>query len=210
MIFNILFLAAAVFLFHINNEDIQSAVFMASCITIALVARRQTNIVHLCLILFFFKTAESLVLLFVPTHLPEGEPYVWLNHTYYSVHVIVDSLVLLTIYKRQTIARLYMSPAQIEHKLHRTRADLGLMLLMCCYLVIDLLGMGENLIRNLDYLGFSEEFAKPYWSWTYIYDTYGEKKRTLNLIEFLVIWSTVSYQTQPFTLGKPGEMLKRF
>jgi len=116
---------------------------------------------------------------------------VWTGNTMFGTHLALDILLFLAIFYRPIVAQLCLSKQDIAKRVHFVNADLSLMVLFLIYMIVDFLAIGENLIRNLEHIGFSEEFAKQFWSWTLIYDGYEEIKRTLNIMEFLVIWSTI-------------------
>lgn len=69
------------------------------------------------------------------------------------------------------------------------RADLAMILVLILFILVDLSATAENLLRNLEHLGLSEELARPLWELNWIFYHYEYFKRFLMGIQFLVLWS---------------------
>ena len=81
---------------------------------------------------------------------------------------------------------------------------MGLIAVYSLFMTVELLAIAENIIRNLEHIGFSETTAKPFWGWDWIYHNFEIIKRTLLGLEFLVIWSCIRSKGQKnrLTLSK--------
>lgn len=68
-----------------------------------------------------------------------------------------------------------------------TFADNLLFAVFCMLALITLLAFGENLIRNLEYMGVSEDFAKHFWEWTFFFTYYEIFIHILELLVCLIV-----------------------
>ena len=67
---------------------------------------------------------------------------------------------------------------------------------MVLFILVDLAALIENLLRNLDYMGFSEEFAKPLWELNWVFYHYAQMKVIILGLQFLILWSTLSHMSK--------------
>lgn len=167
-----------------------ASIFILLFVVTALLNKDDPNIVHLCLGMTFIILVEKLVFLFVPI---QGTPQVWINNRIYLIHVIFDFLFFTFLIFRGAISRaLYQKLNRSTEGLHLTNADISLFGVMILFIFVDLAATIENLLRNLEHLGFSEDIAKPLWQLNWIYYHYPQMKYGLMGLQFLVLWSTLS------------------
>lgn len=167
-----------------------ASIFILLFVVTALLNKDDPNIVHLCLGMTFIILVEKLVFLFVPI---QGTPQIWINNRIYLIHVIFDFLFFTFLIFRGAISRaLYQKLNRSTEGLHLTNADISLFGVMILFIFVDLAATIENLLRNLEHLGFSEEVAKPLWQLNWIYYHYPQMKYGLMGLQFLVLWSTLS------------------
>ena len=167
-----------------------TAIFSSLFLVTALLNKSETNIVHLCVGFSLISILEQIVFLFVPL---TGEPQVWFNNRIFFIHLIFDLCLFSFLIFRGAISRtLYQKLNKPTEGLHLTNADISLFGVMILFIFVDLAATIENLLRNLEHLGFSEEVAKPLWQLNWIYYHYPQMKYGLMGLQFLVLWSTLS------------------
>lgn len=178
-----------------------SLLYMISIIGIMLLKARETTVLHLCAGLLLFKSLELTALFITPTNTLSGSslPYIWLNANNYLIHLIFDICVLLFLFYRPPISRIYLrwlvfpkGKKHTDQALTYSQAEAWLMGVMFLYFFVDLAALTENFIRNMDYLGISKDIAQYFWNWTLVYHLYTPTKNVLNLLELLAIWLSVS------------------
>ena len=80
---------------------------------------------------------------------------------------------------------------------------MALMTVFLLFISVDFLAFIENLIRNLDYLGVNEEFAKQFWGWNWVFYNYSSMKSILLGLELLAVLSiTTKVARQNFSRKK--------
>ncbi len=192
----VLALTTISYLNYIDEWEVVYFLYISFAFLIAGLNAKHSSIVHLCFGLAIFKAVEFVAVFYSPMVAQEGEPYVWINTQLYLIHLLTDVIVLFFLFFRPWIS--YRCLYWLDFSKSKTpdysytRAETLIMAIISMYFVVDLTTMIENFIRNLDYLGFDEEFAKQFWHWTWMYDNYAYFKRTLNALELLMIWSTVN------------------
>jgi len=179
-----------------------SILFLAICYT-SYLGRTNPNIVTLCLGFLVVISLEQIVFLYVPL---EGTPQVWVNNNIYLIHIICDfSLLLFLIYRGALCRWLFNKWHKESNGLHLTNADISMLMVIAIITLVDIAALIENLLRNLEHLGFSEAIAKPLWELNWIFYHYGPIKYCLMGLMFLVLWSTVTQMAQ-----KESKLLQRF
>ena len=187
VLFFIIGVSLAIF---IDIPFVSSLIFPATALLSAYVNRHEPNILHLCLGLFVIAVLERIVFLFVPT---SGTPQVWVNNRIYILHFLFDAGFLLFLVCRGAISRfIYQRLNKPTKGLHLTNADISLFAVMVLFILLDLAALIENLLRNLEHMGFSEEFAKPLWELNWVFYNYPQMKSIILGIQFFILWSTLS------------------
>ncbi|WP_018692539.1 hypothetical protein [Algicola sagamiensis] len=155
--------------------------------------RQHMNIVHLCLMLVMLKVLELLLFeLVIPTSSDTISTF-WVNNFVYLASFALDLTVFFLLMFRTSFSRTYLIKAnRPSEPIFMTNADIGLMSLYFLLMVFNLVALIENIIRHLEMVGFSEEFAKQFWDWDWVFYNYSDIKRVFLGIELFVIWSTVS------------------
>ena len=69
-----------------------------------------------------------------------------------------------------------------------TNADILLMSVYGLFVVINVLALGENIIRNLEHFGIAENVAKTFWSWDFIYYNYPNAKRAIIALQLFAVF----------------------
>lgn len=113
------------------------------------------------------------------------------NNVHFGTHLLFDFLVLAFISYRRTIMLFFfksdrrrqaeiLKPAIIDAPLY------GVFVLFC---MLDGLALSENIIRNLDRIGFSVEFSKQFWDWMFFYNNYEILKAILIGLMFMTLFA---------------------
>ena len=182
---------AALGVAFIQTPHIFILVFLFACCYSIFVNRAHVNIVSLLAILLLIKTAEFAILFFVT-----GTKS---NYIIFSSFFLIDVPAIILIALRTPLCRM------IEYKLTGsikdadtyvvTNADLLVGKIYIIYCFINLLALIEHALRHLEHFGFPED--APYTVYMYenfrlIWDNYEYLKHTLNFIEFVAVFATVS------------------
>ncbi len=155
--------------------------------------RDNVNAVHICAIQLTVVTLEYSVFHFNVFALHESSLHLWKNTRIYTIHFITDTVNFIALAYRPALSRMVL---RIRNRscedVHFTISDMTLMTICLLFIVADLLAMFENFIRNLDYLGFDEEFAKQFWDWNWVFYNYPTIKSILAGVE---LWAILSITT---------------
>lgn len=177
----------------IDAPQSSSLIFIAALLFTILVNLDDINIISLGTTLIFFKIIEEILFTIFPITGDSVTPNFFINNRIYLTHFCLDSLLFLFIIFRAPLWRPLLSfLKQKTGGIHLINADMGLVVVYALFILVDLTAAGENLIRNLEHVGFTEETAKSYWQWDWVYYHYSDIKRALMGFEFFVIWSTIT------------------
>ena len=113
------------------------------------------------------------------------------NNFHFTLHFILDFLVLSFIANRRAVMLYLFKGRKSKHSeiLKGSLVDAPLYGVFVLFCIADLLALVENLVRSLERIGVSEEFAKAYWSWTFIFDNYEIIKATLFGLMFMTLFA---------------------
>lgn len=113
------------------------------------------------------------------------------NNVYFGTHLLFDLVVLLFIaYRRPLMLYLFKNSKNKQVEILKpTIVDAPLYGVFILFCVVDGLALLENIIRNLDRLGFSEEFSKQFWSWMFVYNNYEILKAVLIGLMFMTLFA---------------------
>lgn len=180
----------------LGDWSIDARLYMISLALVVITQRKHAAIMHMALGFMAIKGLELIVFEFVATSEAMNQPIVWVNQNIYITHLLVDALFMTFLLYRPFISRRYLywlkCRPTTSKELTYTRAETLLITVTAFYLVVDMLAIIENLIRNLEHVGVNEAFAKQFWHWTWIFDNYSLIKQILNVLEFLLIWSVIN------------------
>ncbi|NUZ12421.1 hypothetical protein HUZ36_16680 [Pseudoalteromonas sp. McH1-7] len=155
--------------------------------------RENVNAIHICAIQLTIITLEYSVFHFNVFGLNADALHLWKNTRIYTIHLITDMVNFIVLAYRPVISRAVQRVRNKPcGKVHFTISDMSLMTVCLLFIVADLLAMFENFIRNLDYLGFDEEFAKQFWEWNWVFYNYPTIKSIIAGIE---LWAILSITT---------------
>lgn len=213
----LLVLSGLAFVMYMDNWVVTSQVFIGSLLVMTLFNLRHTAALHLCIGMLVIKVVEYLIYSQTPTSPIDGEPFVWVNNRIYATNFIIDIFMFLFIAYRPEISNRYLPWLRFSktpQDLNTIHTEIALLFLVRIYLILIAATLLENLIRNLEHLGFSEEFANIFWEWTWMYHLYEPVKRVLNAFELMLILSTTltftrRIRNQKMEKQEKSEMMER-
>ncbi|TMN32689.1 hypothetical protein [Pseudoalteromonas sp. S2755] len=166
---------------------------ITALIVIMIWYRDNVNAVHICAIQLVIMILGYAAFHFNVFALHEDSLYLWKNTRIYTIHLITDVAHFIALAYRPALSRviLRMRNKSCEN-VHFTISDMTLMTVSLLFILVVLLAMFENFIRNLDYLGFDEEFAKQFWDWNWVFYNYPTIKSILAGVE---LWAILSITT---------------
>lgn len=197
----LLFIPFSIFYF---NSELDQVVMLTAIAIMGLVYFADTNIRHICFLLFVAHLLGFSFFHFELFALSDESVQVWKNTRIYLIHFLTDVVLFLLIATRPILSRNWlMRKGQSVKSIVMTNADMALMTVFLLFICIDLLAMAENLIRNLEYLGVNEEFAKQFWGWDWVFYNYSPMKSILLGLELLAVLSiTTKVARQNFSRKK--------
>ncbi|AXQ98873.1 hypothetical protein [Pseudoalteromonas piscicida] len=197
----LLFIPFSIFYF---NSELDQVVMLTAIAFIGAVYYSDVNIRHICFILFFTRIVGFAIIYFNLFSLNDDSLYLWKNNRIFLIHLLIDITSFLLIAFRPMLSRNWLAKKGKETKeVLMTNADMALMTLFLLFIGVDSLALVENLIRNLDYLGVNEEFAKQFWGWDWVFYNYSSMKSILLGLELLAVLSiTTKVARQNFSRKK--------
>ncbi|ATD09168.1 hypothetical protein SIO17_18960 [Pseudoalteromonas piscicida] len=162
------------------------------------------NVRHICVALFATHSLGYSALYFNIFPLDDNSLHLWKNNRIYLIHLVTDIVTFLAVAFRPAFSRIWLARKNISsHEIKMTNADMALMTVFLLFISVDFLAFIENLIRNLDYLGVNEEFAKQFWGWNWVFYNYSIMKNILLGLELLAVLSiTTKVARQNFSRKK--------
>ncbi|MEZ7206443.1 hypothetical protein [Pseudoalteromonas sp. DY56-GL79] len=189
MINFVLLAFSACLLIYIDASAYTEAILLAAVIVAIISNRSSVNGLHLALILFFIISVETMIQA-SQVLVPSGDMLnVWKNTIIYSTYLAFDLIALITMMLRPAISRTILPDRKAE--IYMTPSEILLISVYVLFIGINLLALGENFIRNLEHLGVSEEFAKQFWSWDWVYYSYPTMKRVVIAIQLFSIFMLI-------------------
>ncbi|WDE03677.1 hypothetical protein SG34_020155 [Thalassomonas viridans] len=160
--------------FFYKTPQYYDIIFTLFLFGLAIFNFNKINIRHICGIIIVFKLAIfSLMNFYLLEYMSNFKSLVD-NTVIYGVQLIALILLAVIMFFRPVISRFLhnKTSAKSNPDISITFADNLLFITFSILAAVTLLAFVENLIRNLDYLGVNEEFAKIFWQWTFFYDNY--------------------------------------
>lgn len=175
--FDVIFLITLLlcgFTFVYKQPQTYDLVLSVVLFCIAIININNINIRHICGLLITYKLAiyclmnfyliDSIAILQLDS--------IWTNSILFGIQLITLTIMTGIMFYRPVLSRFIenkRSPVEND-QVTVTFADNILVLLFKVLTIITLIVFCENIIRHLDYVGFSEEFAKNFWHWIFFYN----------------------------------------
>lgn len=160
-------------------------VFLASCAYTYNRCQYSSNISSTLLILAAFKLLECSL---YPYIRPMG------NYILYPTWLALDLAVMFLLMFKVPLLR-KLNPQADKNSYFVTRADMLLGGIYFLYLIISILALIEHILRHLDDFGASEGANYVLYlheNARYVYHAFPYIKHLLNILEFIVVWSTLT------------------
>jgi len=180
VVFFLISLAAAIF--FIRDAGNFMLVFLSVCAYLLYRFNRNLNVSFVFLLLAGFKLLEYSVFDYAKN---AG------NFVLYPTWILIDLAIVLILMFKAPLLRKF-EPRQNENVYFVTRLDMLLGAIYLLHLSVNLLALAEHFLRHLDSFGLpvsNELTAFLFENARFIYHIFPYVKHTLNISEFLVIWS---------------------
>jgi len=170
----VLALALSGLTFFYKSPQYYDIAFTSFLFSLAILNFNNVNIRHICGIIILFKLGIFCLINYYLMESILHLPNLWINAIIFGIQLIALTLLTGVMFFRPVISRFLhnKTSAKSNPDISITFADNLLFITFSILATVTLLAFGENLIRNLEYLGVNEEFAKTFWQWTFFYDNY--------------------------------------
>lgn len=171
------------------GQNIQS-VFIIFAIALLFLAKDDQNSQYLVIVFLSYFAFAKLVIFLLETYIYPNYNGLIQNTFAFGSALIEDLLLIYFIRNRMEMSLLF-TKGKSPKVLEKNYADGPLLGLLIGYVAIDLLALIENVIRNLDKLGISEDFAKQFWDVMFFYNNYEYIKVVLISLTIAVLYMGV-------------------
>ena len=180
-----LLLLSASLLMYLDNSIYTEAILISALVVSALLNRKNINNLHLSTVILCVVAVETLIQ--ASEVLIPSPPIlnVWKNSIIYSTYLGFDILAFTLVIFRVSLSR---GISNQHEQVRMTNADILLMSVYGLFVVINVLALGENIIRNLEHFGIAENVAKTFWSWDFIYYNYPNAKRAIIALQLFAVF----------------------
>lgn len=200
--------------FHIYFERFVDIPLLLLVLSFSYIAKEQENIIHITIGLLLFIAIEFVGYeLIAELWFAEHPAYVK-NTLTLSFQLLMDVGVFFYLKNRVRLSTYYVNrfaPKKQEY-IYMTHADILLVGLFFLFMLVDLATLAENIIRNLEYFGVDESFAKQFWSWNWFYKAYPYIKSILLSCVITVLLATVyveRFRPAPIKESEEDSTLKK-
>lgn len=165
---------------------------------ITYISRRLVNLQHIAVTMLLVVTSEYFIVQHLISLNSQGLPAFQTNALIFGTHFLVDLVMLLFLKYRVRFSLRYIRRTNPDNwrAIYMTHADPLLYGIFFAFVLVDLAAFGENIIRNLEYLGVDEAFAKQFWSWGLIYYNYEILKSILLSCVMTTLLATIFVERQ--------------
>ncbi|KJY94401.1 hypothetical protein [Pseudoalteromonas piscicida] len=183
---------------HYQSINALHLLFMGCIAMTSFFLRGQENIKHIVLILLVLSFIEYGFFSYFMNLNKAGLPAYQTNAFIYSLHLVCDFIALMILKYRVRLSLRYVRFTNPDNwrAVYMTYADPILYGIYFAFVIVDLAAFGENIIRNLEYVGVNESFAKQFWSWSFIYQNYEILKSILLSCVVTTILATIFVERQ--------------
>ncbi|MGA4604296.1 hypothetical protein KIJ96_10885 [Pseudoalteromonas piscicida] len=183
---------------HYQSINTLHLLFMGCIAMTSFFLRGQENIKHIVLVLLVLSFIEYGFFNYFMNLNKAGLPGYQTNAFIYSLHLVCDFIALMILKYRVRLSLRYMRFTNPDNwrAVYMTYADPILYGIYFAFVIVDLAAFGENIIRNLEYVGVNESFAKQFWSWSFIYQHYEILKSILLSCVITTLLATIFVERQ--------------
>lgn len=201
---------------YVNSWQVTGVLFLSVIAVICALNRFDKDCLLLCLGIAVLKLLGLLLNQFFWQQHVDGQPTIWVNHHMYLVNLSIDIASFLFVVFRSEIANVIWPSVNQDNKHEQGKGysvfsaklikfELAYLFIFRCYMLVDASAMFENLMRNLEFLGVTEEIAIHFWEWHWIYHSFAPLKRFLNAMELLLLLSLTLQSIREQTRSSPEQ-----
>lgn len=184
------FLAAFLLVFSVPAGQHLLSVFCLLLISLFLLSKKDVNSGYLVLVFLGVFSLGKVLLYPLEEYLfPISSGFVQ-NLSVFSINLFLD-LLLIFFLKNRMVFSLKITNGRKPEVLEKNYSEGPLYGLLIGWCLVDFLALLENIVRNLEHLGISEDFAKQFWHITFIYDYYEYAKGVLMALTIVVLYMGV-------------------
>ncbi|AUJ72638.1 hypothetical protein PNC201_22110 (plasmid) [Pseudoalteromonas sp. NC201] len=184
---------------HIKFVDHIHFAIIGVLLLVTLLIKYQENMKHLVALISTTLLIEYYTFSTFSATLETGEQPYQVNSLIYLSALILDLIVFYILKYRVRFSLQFVKRFQPKkwQYIYTTHADILLYGVYLAFIVVDLLVLGEHLLRNMDYIfGVSEATAKPFWSWNWVYKSYPYAKSILLSCVVTILLATIFVENQ--------------
>lgn len=140
-----------------------------------LMEKKDLNFRYLSASIISVSAIEIILISFLLKHIYEQYSGFTQGLWIYSTHLFIDLIIYYLISNRKELCLKYFfknTPSKHSTILDKSILDAPLLGVYFLFCIVDILALGENFLRNLDKIGFSEDFSKQFWHIQLIFDYY--------------------------------------
>jgi len=171
------------------GQNIQSA-FVLLSVALLFFSKDDQNSQYLVVVFLSYFALAKIVIFILETYIyPNYNGLI--QNTFAFGSALIEDLCLIYLVRNRMKMSLLFTRGKAPKVLERNYADGPLLGLLIGYVFIDFLALVENAIRNLEHLGFSEDFAKQFWDFMFFYNNYEYIKVVLISLTIMVLYMGV-------------------
>lgn len=143
--------------------------------------RADKSYCYVLLVLAIFSVLELLVVTILSKTVLGQYSHFVENNAFFLTHLVIDTLVFYFILvRREVMLRVYAKNEKVWPEiLTKSIVDAPMLGIFVLFIIVDILTIGENLLRHLEYFGVAESFASQFWELEFMYEYIEEIKGTL-------------------------------
>ncbi|PCK33466.1 hypothetical protein [Pseudoalteromonas piscicida] len=190
--------ATSLSVIYIHFNHYADIVMLAGIILFCFMAKNLENIKHISAVLFIVTAIEYTFVSYFFSLNSMGLPAFQSNALLFGTHLFVDLTLLFVLKYRVRLSLRYIRRTTPDNwrSIYMTYADPILYGIYFVFVIVDLAAFGENIIRNLEYVGVNESFAKQFWSWSWVYKNYEILKSILLSCVITTLLATIFVERQ--------------
>ncbi|MCF7515290.1 hypothetical protein CBQ28_21410 [Pseudoalteromonas sp. GCY] len=184
---------------HLELLGYIHSIVLVSLLLVTFLAKHQENMKHLIALVSLALLLEYLTYNVAVELTEKGTPPYITNTLVIGAQLILDLIVFYILKYRVRFSLQFVKRFQPKkwQYIYTTHADILLYGVYLAFIVVDLLVLGEHLLRNMDYIfGVSEATAKPFWSWNWVYKSYPYAKSILLSCVVTILLATIFVENQ--------------
>ncbi|TMN41086.1 hypothetical protein [Pseudoalteromonas sp. S2755] len=192
-------LAGLLSFIHFQLVNYIHLVVVSVLLLVTFLVKYQENMKHIIALIVASFVAEFIIYQILFNYVKVGTEVYKANLLNYLSVLILDLIVFYILKYRVRFSLQFVKRFQPKkwQYIYTTHADILLYGVYLAFIVVDLLVLGEHLLRNMDYIFcVSEATAKPFWSWNWVYKSYPYAKSILLSCVVTILLATIFVENQ--------------